>query len=65
MTTNTVPHVHQASSTHSGHLSVSYEFCSCKHVRVVWIDGTVLDWHKPSAEKAAEARAIHARVTAQ
>lgn len=52
------PHRHSAAHTRQGAPTPLYEFCVCGFVRCVWPNGIVIDWHKPTVEKAAEARSI-------
>lgn len=54
-------HDHVVSATRQGTPMPLYEFCLCGFVRVEWPSGRSIDWHKPSAEKAAEARALDAQ----
>lgn len=53
-------HEHATANTRQGSPTPLYHFCACGFVRVVWPSGRSIDWHKPSAEKAGEARAIDA-----
>lgn len=58
-------HEHSTATTRQGVPTPLYRFCACGHVRCEWPSGTAIDWHKPSAEKAGEARRIDAEERAK